>query len=740
MRRIFKWLRSIPRPVAWVVVAGGLLFLMAFAVVFTATAWEYTNSSEFCGTTCHTMPPEYTAYLVSPHARVDCVDCHLGQKSFREAVPAKAKEITHVTNALFNTYDPPIYVKNLRPARETCEHCHNPDKFSFDTFEQFSRFTTDDVNSEDRYYLSFKTGGGKPEQGLGRGIHWHIDSQVSYFTDDPLKQTIPYIKVVAKDGQVTEYFDVEAGLPPDFGTTNADQLRQMDCTDCHNRISHNFRSPDNSMDIALNNGQIDKTIPYIKQKGVEVLRQPYESQEQAHAAMDGLDAWYQENDPEYYAQNQDKIAQAITEIKAMFDITVFPDMSVGWQTHPNNVGHKDFPGCFRCHDGKHVSPQGETVRLECNICHSLPEVVKPGQQAPVVSLGTANEPESHKDSNRLARHRYQFDQTCAECHTINNPGGTDNTSFCSNSACHGTKWVYAGLDAPAISSLVAPPREPGSGQPNAVPHPITADTNCMNCHGLGGVIPAPSSHASFDQSMCTQCHQATLVEPVPAAEAGSTPSAAATPKPAGTGSPPAIPHPLQGRDNCLTCHGEGGIKPYPADHADRPVASCQACHQAGSKPAEATPTTEPTATAQDTTPTPESTEAPAATPTAKPTAPGGAGGPPAIPHELAGREACLACHGEGGLKPVPADHAGRTNDTCQTCHQPGEASPQATDAAGTPAPTQAAAGAAPTIPHPVEGRENQCRTCHATGSIKPFPASHESFTNAQCVTCHQPES
>ena len=300
MRRIFKWLRSIPRPVAWVVVVGCLLFMMAFAVVFTATAWEYTNSPEFCGTTCHTMPPEYTAYQVSPHARIACVDCHLGQDSFRQAVPAKAKEITHVTNALFNTYEPPIYVKNLRPARDTCEKCHNPDKFSFDSLAQFSRFATDEQNSEDRYYMSFKTGGGKEEQGLGRGIHWHIDSEVYYYTDDPLKQTIPYIKVVGKDGQVSEYFDVEAGLPPDFGTTNAAQLKRMDCIDCHNRISHNFRSPDNSMDLALNNGQIDKTIPVIKQKGVEGLEPALRVKEQAHTAIEGLAAWYQENYPDYY--------------------------------------------------------------------------------------------------------------------------------------------------------------------------------------------------------------------------------------------------------------------------------------------------------------------------------------------------------------------------------------------------------------------------------------------------------
>lgn len=644
MKRFLNWFRSLPKIWAWVLGLGALLFAMAFAVVASATAWEYTNSPEFCGTTCHTMPPEYTAYQVSPHARVACVDCHLGQKSFREAVPAKAKEISHVTSALFSTYQPPIYVKNLRPARETCEQCHNPDKFSFDTFEQFSRFASDGQNSEDRYYLTFKTGGGKQEQGLGRGIHWHIDSEVYYFTDDPLKQTIPYVKVVGRDGQVTEYFDTEAGLPPDFGTTNAAQLKRMDCIDCHNRISHNFRSPENSMDEALNFGRIDKSIPSIKQKGVEVLSQPYETPEQAHAAIDELETWYRENFADYYAKNQDAIAQAVAEIKGMFDVTVFPGMSIGWQTHPNNIGHKEFPGCFRCHDGKHVSPDGEAVRLECNVCHSVPEVVKPGQQAPVVSLGSPNEPESHKDSNWLARHRYHFEETCTECHTVDDPGGISNTSFCSNSACHGTQWVYAGLNAPTIRELVAPPKTPSSGVPNPIPHPVAVDTDCARCHGPDGVRPYPANHAGFGQALCTQCHVAPSATLAPTVEA--TPTAAETTPQAPVGGPPAVPHPIQGRENCGACHGETGPKPYPADHAGRPVTTCTMCHQAEAAAPEATPPAQPAATAT----------------------------------------------------PVAA--------------------------------------VAPAIPHPLEGRENQCLTCHYTGSIKPFPANHEGFTNEQCLTCH----
>ena len=729
MNRFFNWFRSIPRWLAWVLGIAVFFFVIAFAVVASATAWEYTNSSEFCGTTCHTMPPEYTAYQVSPHARVACVDCHLGQDSFREAVPAKAKEITHVTNALFNTYDPPIYIKNLKPARDTCEKCHNPDKFSFDTFEQFSHFSTDETNSEDRYYMSFKTGGGKEEQGLGKGIHWHIDSEVYYYTDDPLKQTIPYVKSVAKDGTVTEYFDSEAGLPSDFGVTNAEDLKQMDCVDCHNRISHNFRSPNDSMDDAMDTGQIDKTMPYIKAKGAGILSVPYADKEEAHAAIDGLDAFYSQNYPVYYAQNQDKVASAIDKIKVMFDETVFPDMSVGWQTHPNNVGHKDFAGCFRCHDGKHTTETGESIRLECNVCHSIPEIVKPGQQPPVINLDNSNEPDSHKNSNWIAQHRYVFDESCAECHDVSNPGGTDNSSFCSNSACHATDWKFAGLNAPSIRNLVAPPKVPGTGTPNPVPHPIGPATDCTICHGPEGVHPFPDGHESFDLTMCVQCHLPTSAidgaggEPQTTPEAGAMPEAGAPEVTAApdqpVGGPPAIPHSLDGRDNCLACHATGGLKPFPANHEGRTADQCRMCHQPATA-AEAATAGPVTATAE-----------PAATATTAVQQPVGI---PAVPHPTEGREDCVLCHGEGGVKPYPADHVGRTSDTCLQCHQPVVSGETGSSDNNTPS-----TASAPTISHVVAGRETQCLACHYTGSIKPFPSNHEGYSNAMCLSCHQPQ-
>jgi hypothetical protein len=311
----------------------------------------------------------------------------------------------------------------------------------------------------------------------------------------------------------------------------------------------------------------------------------------------------------------------VAAIKDIFTVTVFPNMGVGWQTHPNNLGHKEFPGCFRCHDGKHTSLKDQTIRLECNICHSIPEIVDNDKDAPLVSVDKPDEPESHLDSNWLARHRYQFDQTCAECHDISNPGGSDNSSFCSNSGCHATEWKFVGLDAPAIQALVEPPKEPGSGQPGPVPHPTGPRTDCAICHGPESARPLPADHPSYDQSLCTLCHQPSL------AEAGGEVAGISV---------PAIPHLIEGQeDKCLTCHDLEAVSPFPDSHAEWPADACLLCHQMA-----------------------EVTETEAES------------GRPEIPHPVEGREDCLLCHSLDGIKPFPANHEDRSVEKCQNCHKP----------------------------------------------------------------------
>jgi hypothetical protein len=672
---------------------------------------HYTESSEFCSL-CHVMKPEHTAYQNSPHERVECGTCHIGPGAMA-AFQAKLANIRYLWVYPTNSYERPIPspITSLRPVEVVCEQCHWPEKFTEDRLAVIPSFGMDEENSLTNTALLMKVGGGAETAGLGRGIHWHIANPVYYIATDEKRQDIPWVQAVYS-GTVTEYLSTDSTLTPE-DIANAEK-RKMDCVDCHNRASHNFRRPAEALDQALATGLIASDLPAIKQKGVEVLEQSYTTEEEAAVAIAGVTDFYKATYPDVYANRQTDVDQAVAELQAIFDRTAFPFMNVDWQSHTNNIGHTDFPGCFRCHDGKHLSADNEAIRLECNICHSIPEVALPGQEMQAINaIPPANEPETHHSTTWLAEHRYRFDETCAECHTVGDPGGVSNTSFCSNSACHGTEWVYANLDAPAIRQLVAPPREPGTGQPEPVPHPITADTDCLTCHGPDGVVPAPDNHASFDVTMCTQCHQATLlVEPAPVA---------AEP-------PPLIPHPVQDGDDCTQCHGEQGISPAPADHTAYTLDMCLMCHE----PAPPTPTPTPTPL-----PPPTTESQPAQTAAPAPTA--SAGESLLIPHEVIGREACLECHATGRMA-VPDNHEGRTDDTCLMCHQPAGGAPAPAPSEGTPAPAPAAGGEMPGIPHPIEGQQAQCRTCHATGSIVPFPADHEPFKNAQCLDCHQPEA
>jgi len=464
--------------------------LTAFVVVSSAYAWDYTNSPPFCGETCHTMPPEYNAYQISPHARIACVECHIGREFVGNQILRKAGDVKHIVSLAFKDYEFPITAGEMRPARETCEKCHSPEKFSDDSFRQVTHFGDDQDNTPTTILLFVKTGGGSSRQGLGRGIHWHIENRVLYYPADRHDQEIPYIRVYNDDGSVEEYVDLESGFDPQ--SVEEDKLAEMDCITCHNRITHKVDTPETAMDKALNRGVIDPGIPDIHRKGVEVLRATYLSQGQGLNGIAGLIDYYRVAYPDYFSDHFDKIQSAVGAIQDIYRQSVFLEQKSDWTSHPNNVGHKDFPGCFRCHDGKHLNADGKAIRLECNVCHSVPVVVGPQDFVTNIEISRGPEPQSHLNPNWIAGHRTHLGPTCALCHTTSNPGGTDNTSFCSNSACHGAAWTYAGLDAPGLAEIVA------AQLPTPTPAPTPAP-----------VVGAPTYAANIQPvfaSLCGACH------------------------------------------------------------------------------------------------------------------------------------------------------------------------------------------------------------------------------------------
>jgi nitrate/TMAO reductase-like tetraheme cytochrome c subunit len=471
------------------IVLGVITLFVLSAGVYT---WEYTNSPEFCGTACHTMPPEYTAYLASPHARVACVDCHIGKDFITTRVTRKAGDLRHIIAQTFKTYEYPIRAHELRPARETCERCHFPEKFSDDSLREIVRFLPDKANTPTSIFLTLKTGGGTKREGLGRGIHWHIENEVNYLPLDPEEQEIPYVQVVNDDGTITEFIDIESEI--EISAIDPEDLKEMDCTTCHNRISHLVLPPEDTVDELLNRGLISPTIPEIRLKAAEALKTKYETVDIALNGLAGLEGYYQVVHPEFYEQNANLIKNAIEQLQSAYQKSVFPEQKVDWDSHPSNIGHKETPGCFRCHDGKHLNEDQEAIRLECNICHSIPTVVGPSDFVASIEISRGPEPQSHLNSNWITMHRDVFDATCSNCHTTDNPGGTDDSSFCSNSACHSNVWEFAGFDAPALRDILVS-QLPEPAEVITIAGPVNfentigpiLETRCISCHGEDGI-------------------------------------------------------------------------------------------------------------------------------------------------------------------------------------------------------------------------------------------------------------
>jgi nitrate/TMAO reductase-like tetraheme cytochrome c subunit len=475
-----------------------VVLILILLLVGLSAGWETTNTTSFCGLTCHTMPPQYVTHSISSHSRVTCEECHLGRASLIVQIPRKIKYSWQTGSSLvLNTYEYPIRAKSMRPALEACETCHYPQTFTGDKLLQINKYADDQNNTFSEVNLLLKTGGGSKRQGLGNGIHWHIENPVFFLAEDADRQNIPYVRVTLEDGSIKEYIDIQSSYKA--GDVKAENLIQMDCNTCHNRTSHPILPPATAMDQMLARGLISPSIPEIKKKGEEILKNIYASEDEANQAISGLDKFYKDIYPDFYKENSDLISNATLALKNQIDVSVFYDQKMNWSTHADNIGHETAPGCFRCHDGKHLTTDNEAIRLECNLCHSIPVVSKAEDLVANIEINRSVEPPSHLNTNWITMHNQVFDTTCQSCHSVENPGGTDNSSFCSNSACHGSSWPYAGFDAPLLREAIKDqlPVAPPTAVPVSTVAPgadVTYITNidpilkgkCSACHGESG--------------------------------------------------------------------------------------------------------------------------------------------------------------------------------------------------------------------------------------------------------------
>ncbi len=337
---------------------------------FTYRAVTYMETDKFCGQTCHTvMNPEYTAYSNSPHAHVACTECHVGSgASF--FVKSKLSGAGQVLALLTNTYPRPIPapVQQLRPARETCEQCHWPQRFAGQKFFVHTEYAPDEQNAATTTVALVKIGG--RNRGGIHGAHGDDKARIEYIATDQRRQTIPQVTHTAADGKVTVFNSTDAPARPEDLARG--ERRNMDCMDCHNRPAHTFQLPERALDLAMSQGSISPKLPFIKKQAVEALRRTYPDGATAvREIAASLDNFYRTNYPQTHAQESALLKNAVGTVQSLYEHNVFPEMKITWGTYPNNLGHTDFPGCFRCHDGNHTSADGRTISNDCATCHDL---------------------------------------------------------------------------------------------------------------------------------------------------------------------------------------------------------------------------------------------------------------------------------------------------------------------------------------------------------------------------------
>jgi hypothetical protein len=661
----------------------GFSFVVGFIIlgVIAIQVWEYSNSVPFCANFCHDVhPEEIAAFEDSYHGSIKCVECHMGRVGTLQNIILKASHFRHLPEVIFDQYERPLESETMRPANESCELCHYPPAFHGDTVRELVGYRPDEENTLERVYLILRTAGGVRTLGLGLGIHWHIANPVEYVSAGERSGSIPWIRTTLPDGRTVEYVDITNPLSEEDLTASEVQL--MDCVDCHNRVGHPFSSPEQLIDDALATGDLSSNLPAVKRYMDDLLTANYADREEAYQSVEQIRVQYEAEYPQVAQERRPEIEQAMELARGLIDRLVFDEPGVTWQDFPNQSGHKDFAGCFRCHDGKHLSEDGSSIRLHCNICHSIPITALAGERPPDMPVRTVPEPASHLETNFMADHRFQAtEEACSECHG-EIEFGADDSSFCANSSCHGQSWPEVELDA-------------------AFPHPIPlegqhAEVWCHDCHE--GV-----RQPEFE---CSNCHEA------PQPHFGENCEGCHTPMGWDQAELGGFVHPiaLEGAHaevSCTACHAEQvvGLQYTCGNCHEAPVPhfgpSCEDCH---------VPTTFSDATL-----------------------------PPELhPVPLEGAHlqvSCESCH---------QDDDADLEFVCSNCHEPPPNHlPGGCNVCHTPEGFVESASflveLAAQVPHNVDGREAFCLDCHdPAGNIEPAPRNHVNYIVEQCLLCHKP--
>jgi nitrate/TMAO reductase-like tetraheme cytochrome c subunit len=473
---------------ALLLVLGGAGILAMFASV---SLINWTETADFCGR-CHTMAPELQAYEAGPHRSVACAECHVepGITGWLKAKINGTKQLIEVVLGTFPTPIPPADHSDMPSTADTCENCHGVTRTAVTTLKTEIVYSEDAANTPQFVGLMVRPGGGDPFD-VERSVHWHVERTVNFYSTDPRAQTIDLVEAAQPDGSVATYIaqgkvKVAENAQPDVNAIVTSEIKTtMSCYDCHNRIGHDIANPRTDLDQAMQTGAIDNTLPFIKQQGMQILWGTYPNDAAADAAADGLKAFYALNYPPLATSKSQQIDQAIAEIKVLYRLTATPDMKVTAATYPDNLGHLDFPGCFRCHDGGHyLVVDGKvtttTIPSTCDTCHTFPQI---GQ---VSSLPLGTPPTTHNDKlwvfdhKNVATSEDPGGQSCGNCHA---------KDYCVN--CHSTGAVTVDHDEMATNHA-AVIRKQGNTACAYCHQPVF----CATCHGSNQVLPETTPFSS----------------------------------------------------------------------------------------------------------------------------------------------------------------------------------------------------------------------------------------------------
>jgi hypothetical protein len=449
--------KAIPLTLGGIAALAVIFVLLGTAGVAT---WEYTNSDAFCTDACHEVHPEEAfAHKASQHARVACVECHVGRISTFNAMIEKSGHITHAWGKVFG-YERPLTAPSMPAARDSCEGCHTTDPHPHNSIRVRRHFAPDEKNTETKITLVARTVGRSFQGGQSPGVRWHIQNPVRYIATDPQRVSIPWVEATYPDGTTVVYQDGSAKLAPD--AIAAETPRVMECIDCHNLAGHPIRSPEDLADEALAAGDLNPRFPYVKQRVVELLNRKFQDAAEAQRLVD--EAWQQyrndfpdlaEKYPDDWRRGEEFLEERQEELATLMLRNQFLAAEVSWRSFPDHLGHRNSPGCFRCHSGRHVSEDGRMITVKCTACHGIPIVTQrdriPGQ---ILDLTDKRSPRSHMRPDfpfvhgELAR---EEDAGCDVCHG-EIKFGRDNETFCANSGCHDATWPNFGQHEPETTA------------------------------------------------------------------------------------------------------------------------------------------------------------------------------------------------------------------------------------------------------------------------------------------------